>query len=128
MVLISPGICFAQQNQKDRNRGRCGIGGGGGQCQGVPGEYPIYIEEGSLPPSASANLESMSNWFPKMIVTKPIESDIISRDPQVNERWLRDALCNPAGYRARTLFEIQEEQKSVVDMLEDQADLFCDVV
>mmetsp|Transcript_59329 Transcript_59329/g.164054 ORF Transcript_59329/g.164054 Transcript_59329/m.164054 type:complete len:405 (+) Transcript_59329:55-1269(+) len=69
-------------------------------------------------------LEQMSKWFPKMIVTQPVDPDMISRDPQTVDRMNRDALCWRQGYRARVLAEVVHEQASVADGIAEHADVF----
>lgn len=125
MVLVSPAVYFTQADKEmSRETGNCGLRTG--SCQTFP-VLPIHIEEGALPASASSNLESLSNWFPKMAVTNPTDPDIVSRDPQVKERWARDCLANAQGYRARVLQEIQDMQKALLEMLEVDYSHFADV-
>ena len=34
----------------------------------------------------------LSRWFPKMLVTDPVDPDMVCRDPQAIDRMSRDAL------------------------------------
>uniref|UniRef100_A0A7S4RJ35 Serine aminopeptidase S33 domain-containing protein n=1 Tax=Alexandrium monilatum TaxID=311494 RepID=A0A7S4RJ35_9DINO len=72
-------------------------------------------------------LEQMSNWFPKMIVTQPVEPDMISRDPQTVDRMCRDALCWRQGYRSRVLAEIVQEQLTIADSISENVEIFARV-
>lgn len=69
-------------------------------------------------------LEHMSRWFPKMIVTQPVDPDMVSRDPDSVERMSRDALCWRQGYRARVLADIVQEQSQVAVLIAEHADVF----
>uniref|UniRef100_A0A7S1WHM2 Serine aminopeptidase S33 domain-containing protein n=1 Tax=Alexandrium catenella TaxID=2925 RepID=A0A7S1WHM2_ALECA len=72
-------------------------------------------------------LEQMSNWFPKMIVTQPVDPDMVSRDPQTVDRMCRDALCWRQGYRSRVLSEIVQEQSTVADNISENMEIFGSV-
>mmetsp|Transcript_80061 Transcript_80061/g.259340 ORF Transcript_80061/g.259340 Transcript_80061/m.259340 type:complete len:408 (-) Transcript_80061:97-1320(-) len=69
-------------------------------------------------------LEQMSHWFPKMIVTQPVDPDMVSRDPQTVDRMTRDVLCWRQGYRSRVLDEIVHEQLSLADSIMENAEVF----
>merc|ERR1712106_958180 len=72
----------------------------------------------------SSKLEHMSRWFPKMIITQPVDPELVSRDPQVVDRMNRDCLCWRSGYRARVLAEVAREMSEIADNICMHAEVF----
>jgi len=69
-------------------------------------------------------LQQMSHFFPKMIVTQPVNPDMLSRDPQMVDRMERDVLCWRQGYRARVLAEMVHEQLCITESLVANSEVF----
>lgn len=120
-VLISPAFRFASYIGESAGVGCGGSGLASGQCARHPvvSYAPPADEEAS-----TGNLEQMSRWFPKMIVTQPFEPDMLTRDPQVADRMNRDQLLWRQGYRARVLAELVREQFELADAIAERAEIF----
>ncbi|CAE8626636.1 unnamed protein product [Polarella glacialis] len=124
IVLLSPGFQFANFIS-DQSNVSCGLNSAQcarqpvAQCARAPVAFTPAGDSG-----AHQKLEHMSQWFPKMIVTEPVDPDLVSRDPQIVDRMNRDALCWRQGYRARVLAEIVHEQSTLAQTLEHNAEVF----
>eukprot|EP00747_Dinoflagellata_sp_TGD_P087872 gnl/TRDRNA2_/TRDRNA2_163796_c0_seq1.p1 gnl/TRDRNA2_/TRDRNA2_163796_c0~~gnl/TRDRNA2_/TRDRNA2_163796_c0_seq1.p1 ORF type:complete len:364 (-),score=53.01 gnl/TRDRNA2_/TRDRNA2_163796_c0_seq1:77-1168(-) len=116
VVLVSPAFQFASYIGDQRNNS-CGLNT---QCQTQ--SLVAYAPTGDEAPPQK--LEHMSQWFPKMIVTQPVDPELVSRDPQVVDRMNRDCLIFRQGYRARVLSEIIREQSEVLHILNDSRSVF----
>jgi len=126
-IFVSPAFEFASFIGEQSNVNSCGLNSG--QCQRQPAaqcaRMPASVafipvgEDGS-----HQKLEHMSNWFPKMIVTEPVEPDMLSRDPETVERMNRDCLCWRQGYRARVLAEMVREQAALPDIVAENWEVF----
>jgi len=66
----------------------------------------------------------MSQWFPKMIITMPVDPDMVARDPQTIERMNCDVLCWRQGYRSRVLGEIVHQQFWLASVIEEHQQIF----
>lgn len=126
VVLISPGFQFTSY-VGDRTDIACGLNRG--QCGRQPTAQCARMPAAAVlgpggDETSSDKLEQMSHWFPKMIITKPVDPDMLSRDPEAAERMNRDALCWQQGYRARVLAEISREQADLADSMVDRAEVF----
>lgn len=123
VVLISPAFQF-NTLIGDQTNVSCGLNSQ--QCARQPAAQcaraPVAITPAGEEPTRK--LEHMSRWFPKMIVTDPVDPDIVSRDPDSVERMSRDALCWRQGYRARVLADIVNEQSQMPSLLVEHADVF----
>jgi len=122
LLLLSPGLQF---NSFIGDQGNVSCGLNSSQCASQPlaqcARAPM-----SLGPSADGQtLEYLSRWFPKMIVTDPVDPDMVCRDPQAIDRMSRDALVWRQGYRARVLAEILQEQCRLLTMIEQKPDAFA---
>mmetsp|Transcript_67703 Transcript_67703/g.196072 ORF Transcript_67703/g.196072 Transcript_67703/m.196072 type:complete len:375 (-) Transcript_67703:314-1438(-) len=122
VVLVSPAFQFANFIAEQSNVS-CGLNSGqcarqpAAQCARAPVAFTPIGEE------AHQKLDHMSRWFPKMIVTQPVDPDMLSRDPDMVDRMNRDALCWRQGYRARVLAEIVHEQTELAGLLVEHADV-----
>jgi len=123
VVLVSPGFQF-NTFIGDQTNVSCGLNQQqcarqpAAQCARAPVAFTPVGEE------HQQKLEHMSRWFPKMIVTQPVDPDMVSRDPDCIERMARDALCWRQGFRARVLADIVAEQTQVAGLLAEHADVF----
>eukprot|EP00928_Gymnodinium_smaydae_P024188 TRINITY_DN19654_c0_g1_i1.p1 TRINITY_DN19654_c0_g1~~TRINITY_DN19654_c0_g1_i1.p1 ORF type:complete len:379 (-),score=67.12 TRINITY_DN19654_c0_g1_i1:74-1210(-) len=126
-VFISPAFQFASFIG-DQSNVSCGLNSG--QCARQPAAQCARLPAsvGFNPPGVGdgphQKLEHTSRWFPKMIVTEPIDPDIVSRDPQTVDRLNRDALCWRQGYRARVLAEIVSEQSRLTEIIAGCPEVF----
>jgi len=124
VVLISPAFQFASFIN-DQSNVSCGLNSAqcarqpAAQCARAPVAFTPVGEE-----APHQKLEHMSRWFPKMIVTQPVEPDLLSRDPDAQDRMSRDVLCWRQGYRARVLADIVHEQSEVAGLLADHSEVF----
>lgn len=124
VVLISPAFQFASFIN-DQSNVSCGLTSAqcarqpAAQCARAPVAFTPVGEE-----ATNQKLEHTSKWFPKMIVTAPVEPDLTSRDPDTLDRMARDVLCWGQGYRARVLAEIMHEQSEVPGLMADHCDMF----
>jgi len=124
VVLISPAFQFASFIGEQSNIS-CGLNSGqcarqpAAQCARVPASIAFAPSE-----KEGAKLDHTSRWFPKMIVTDPMEPDMVCRDPQAVDRMNRDVLCWRQGYRARVLAEIVSEQASLPDHICGNIEVF----
>merc|ERR1712172_433046 len=107
VVLISPAFQFSSFMWDQTGAGcrlptsdQCGRQPSA-QCARVPAAaIPATVSFSAVDDSPTAKLQNMSNWFPKMITTQPVDADMVSRDPQIVEKMTRDRLCWHSGYRA----------------------------
>lgn len=123
VILISPAFQFASFIG-DQTNVSCGLNSQqcarqpAAQCARAPVAFtPVGVEP-------LQKLEHMSRMFPKMIVTHPVDPDMVSRDPDSVDRMSRDALCWRQGYRARVLSDIVHEQTQVVGLIQENAEVF----
>lgn len=127
VVLVSPAFQFAEFIS-DQSNVSCGLNSAqcarqpAAQCARVPAAVAFTPtgEDGG----PHQKLEHMSHWFPKMIVTKPVDPDMVSRDPSTIDRMNRDVLCWRQGYRARVLAEIVHEQSGLADSIAEHPEVF----
>jgi len=126
VILISPAFQFANFIGEQSNVS-CGLNSGqcarqpSAQCARVPASV-AFNPTGDEGPHQK--LEHTSRWFPKMIVTEPIDADMVCRDPQSFDRMNRDILCWRQGYRARVLAEMVSEQGALSDLLLENEEVF----
>mmetsp|Transcript_51725 Transcript_51725/g.168105 ORF Transcript_51725/g.168105 Transcript_51725/m.168105 type:complete len:377 (+) Transcript_51725:113-1243(+) len=124
VVLVSPAFQYASFINEQSNVS-CGLNSGqcarqpAAQCARAPVAFTPVGED-----TSHQKLEHMSRWFPKMIVTTPVDPDMTSRDPDTAERMCRDVLCWRQGYRARVLSEIVHEQSELPNLLAERSDIF----
>jgi alpha-beta hydrolase superfamily lysophospholipase len=124
VVLISPAFQFADFISEQTNVS-CGLNQS--QCARQPVAQCARAPVAFAPPGDEGQrqkLEYMSRLFPKMIVTQPVDPDLVSRDPETIDRMNRDALCWRQGYRARVLAEIVHEQNCVTETLMEHPEVF----
>jgi len=62
-----------------------------------------------------------------MIITQPVDPEMVSRDPQVVDRMNRDCLCWHSGYRARVLAELAHEMADLAENINLHAEVFARV-
>lgn len=131
VVLMSPAFQFSNYIG-DQTGAACGLPTSG-QCARQPGAQCARLPAAAVPAAVSfapgdegpsSKLEHMSRWFPKMIITQPVDPELVSRDPQVVERMNRDCLCWRSGYRARVLAEVTREMSEVADNISMHAEVF----
>lgn len=125
VVLISPAFRFANFIESQSNVS-CGLNSA--QCARQPAAQcaraPVAFTPIGEDAAERQKLGHASRWFPKMIVTAPIEPDMMLRDPEAMQRMTADVLCWHEGYRARVLAEVAHEQGNVTDVLCEHSDLF----
>lgn len=123
VVLISPAFQFAPLISEQSNVS-CGLNSQqcarqpAAQCARVPASVAFN------PAGSEGKLEHTSRWFPKMIVTDPLDAELVSRDPQTVDRMSRDILCWRQGYRSRVLAEIVAEQAAVAEAFAEHPQVF----
>lgn len=133
VVMISPAFQFASFISEQSNVNSCGLNSQ--QCARQPTAQCARAGASTIPVTATFNptgdecgphakLEHMSMWFPKMIVTEPVDPDMLSRDPATVDRMSRDALCWRQGYRARVLAEVVREQAGLAENIAEHAEVF----
>eukprot|EP00927_Polykrikos_kofoidii_P067288 TRINITY_DN62799_c0_g1_i1.p1 TRINITY_DN62799_c0_g1~~TRINITY_DN62799_c0_g1_i1.p1 ORF type:complete len:378 (+),score=61.91 TRINITY_DN62799_c0_g1_i1:154-1287(+) len=126
VVLISPAFQFANFIG-DQSNVSCGLNSQQcarqptAQCARVPASVAFNPTGGEGP---HQKLEHTSRWFPKMIVTEPVDPDMVSRDPQTVDRMNRDILCWRQGYRSRVLAEIVSEQATIAEAFAEHPEVF----
>jgi len=131
VVLISPAFQFGSFIG-DQSNVSCGLTSG--QCARQPSAQCARVPAAAMPSMVAFSqpddnrpaqkLEHMSRWFPKMIITKPVDADMVCRDPQVVDRMSRDVLCWHEGYRARVLAEIAREQGDIAGNISNHPEVF----
>jgi len=124
VILISPAFQLAHFIGEQSNVS-CGLTSA--QCARQPAAQCARQPIAATPvgeEAAHQKLEQMSRWFPKMIVTQPVDPDMVSRDPDTVDRMSRDVLCWRQGYRARVLADIMQAQADLTSFLTGHADLF----
>jgi len=122
VILLSPGCQFASFI---REQGNVSCGLNWGQCARQPVAQCARAPVAFTPaPMGQDKLDYMSQWFPKMLVTEPVDPDMVCRDPQSVHRMNRDALIWRQGYRARVLAELGQSQSRLADTLESNAEVF----
>jgi len=131
VVLISPAFQFSQFIG-DQTGAACGLPTSG-QCARQPAAQCARMPAAAVPTAVTfapdgdgpnAKLEHMSRWFPKMIITQPVDADLVVRDPQVVDRMNRDCLCWHSGYRARVLAEIAREMAQMTENITMHPEVF----
>mmetsp|Transcript_40717 Transcript_40717/g.88972 ORF Transcript_40717/g.88972 Transcript_40717/m.88972 type:complete len:378 (-) Transcript_40717:68-1201(-) len=127
LVLVAPAFQFAAYIN-DQNEASCGLNSTQAQCARQPAaqcaRVPAAVAFTSGDQGPTQKLEHMSRWFPKMIVTRPVDADMVSRDPQTVDRMSRDVLCWRQGYRARALAEVTCEQAALAELMAARAEVF----
>jgi len=131
VVLISPAFQFSSF-VGDQTGAACGLPTSdqcgrqpSAQCARVPASaFPATVAFSPTDEGPTAKLEHMSGWFPKMIMTQPVDADLVSRDPQTVERMTRDVLCWHSGYRARVLGEVVREMADIVESIAIHSEVF----
>mmetsp|Transcript_63467 Transcript_63467/g.163331 ORF Transcript_63467/g.163331 Transcript_63467/m.163331 type:complete len:376 (-) Transcript_63467:168-1295(-) len=124
VILIAPAFQFATFIG-DQSNVSCGLNQAqcarqpAAQCARAPAAFIPAGEE-----TPTQKLDQMSRWFPKMIVTQPVDPDMVSRDPETVDRMCRDVLCWRQGYRSRVLAEIVHEQACVTDAIAEHPEVF----
>lgn len=121
LALISPGFQFARFIS-DQSGVSCGLNST--QCARQPLAQCARAPIAFTPTGETQKLDYLSRWFPKMIVTEPVDPDLVCRDPQAAERMARDHLIWRQGYRARVLSEIVEAQHRLVRSIEQHGEDF----
>lgn len=121
LVLLSPGLQF---NSFIGDQGSVSCGLNSSQCATQPLAQCARAPMSVGPAGEGQTLEYLSRWFPKMLVTDPVDPDMVCRDPQAIDRMSRDALIWRQGYRARVLAEILQEQSRLPDMIEQTPEAF----
>lgn len=131
VVLISPAFQFSGYIE-DQTGAACGLPTSG-QCARQPAAQCARLPAAAVPAAVSfapegegpsSKLEHMSRWFPKMIITQPVDPELVSRDPQVVDRMTRDCLCWHSGYRARVLAEITKEMAEMTVNVSGNPEVF----
>lgn len=126
VILISPAFQFASFIGEQSNVS-CGLNSGqcarqpAAQCARFPASVAFNPTRDDGP---HQKLEHTSRWFPKMIVTEPVDPEMVSRDPQTVDRMNRDILCWRQGYRARVLAEIVGEQAGLAEHIASYPEVF----
>ncbi|CAE7418791.1 unnamed protein product [Symbiodinium natans] len=121
LALLSPGFQFARFIS-DQSGVSCGLNSA--QCARQPLAQCARAPIAFTPTGETQKLEYLSRWFPKMIVTQPVDPDLVCRDPQAVERMARDHLIWRQGYRARVLSEIVEAQNRLLQSIEQHGEDF----
>lgn len=125
LVLISPAFQFAHMIG-EQTTVSCGLNSQ--QCARQPAAQCARAPVAAFTPAGEEaprlKLEHTARWFPKMIVTQPVEPDVLCRDPDTVDRMVRDALCWRQGYRARVLADIVQEQSKMPSIISEHAGVF----
>jgi len=125
VVLVSPAFQFASFIG-DQSNVSCNLNSQqcarqpAAQCARVHAAFHPTGEDGTH----ASKLQHMSQWFPKMIITMPVDPDMVARDPQTIERMNCDVLCWRQGYRSRVLGEIVHQQFWLASVIEEHQQIF----